>query len=67
MFDPVKAQARNWPGFRSGPMSARGQSRRFGVGRESAYPPIPDILGALFIRRAVPTTDTVAPSYRPLR
>jgi hypothetical protein len=34
-------------------MSVQGHSRRFGIGRESAYPHIPDILGARFIRRDV--------------
>jgi hypothetical protein len=40
-----------------GPMSESGHSRRFGIGRESAYPQIPDILGARFIRREVPIGD----------
>src|SRR5262245_19235386 len=35
-------------------MSHMGHSRRFGVGRESAWPHIADILGATFIRRDVP-------------
>src|SRR5262245_3855555 len=35
-------------------MSESGHSRRFGIGRESAHPHIPDILGARFIRRDVP-------------
>ena len=35
-------------------MSESGPSRRFGIGRESAHPHIPDILGARFIRRDVP-------------
>src|SRR5215475_14046619 len=37
-------------------MSATGHSRRFGIGRESACLPIPDIPAGLFIRRVVPTT-----------
>jgi len=36
------------------PNDAMGHSRRFGVASESACPPIPDIGGALFIRREVP-------------
>src|SRR5262245_30734923 len=36
-------------------MTALGHSRRFGIGRESACLPIPDIPGGLFIRRVVPT------------
>ena len=35
-------------------MAASGHSRRSGVGRESAYPHIADILDAMFIRRDVP-------------
>jgi hypothetical protein len=39
-------------------MSEMGHSRRFGIGRESAHPHIPDILGARFIRRDVPLAST---------
>jgi hypothetical protein len=36
---------------RGNAMTALGHSCRFGIGRESAHPHIPDILGARFIRR----------------
>src|SRR5262245_58728006 len=39
-------------------MSQLGHSRRFGIGRESACLPIPDIPAGLFIRRVVPTTSS---------
>lgn len=39
-------------------MSEMGHSRRFGIGRESAHPHIPDIWGARFIRRDVPLAST---------
>src|SRR5262249_8528059 len=38
-------------------MTVVGHSRRYDVGRESAHPHIPDILGAQFIRRDVPRSD----------
>src|SRR5262245_32642757 len=42
------------------PKSARGHPRRLGIGRESAYPPKPDIVPASFIRRDVPVGDISA-------
>jgi hypothetical protein len=38
-----------------------GHSRRFHVGRESAHPQIPDILGTRFIRRDVPNVSKYCP------
>jgi hypothetical protein len=38
-------------------MSESDHSRRVGIGRESAYRQIPDILDAPFIRREAPVTD----------
>jgi hypothetical protein len=41
-------------------MSQLAYSRRFGVGRGSAYPQIPDISDAMFIRRDVLMAAVVA-------